>query len=156
MAQELEDSLGGVYSVLGVELQRPLANLTIANLTRRKKMPPLPPEINITITTGFEALGRGHDLARLREYRDEVVQLGQAAGQPDFVSTYLKVTNYLSQFASAIGLDTDELVPNDDDLQKKQQQKEQYDQIKDLANSKVGGEVVKGAMQQGVPQNGQA
>lgn len=155
MAQELEDSLGGVYSVLGVELQSPLAKLMIQNLTKRKKMPPLPKEVDITITTGFEALGRGHDLARLREFRDEIVALGQASGQADIVTTYLKVTNYLTQVASAIGLDTDELVPNDDDLKKAQQQKEQYGQIMEMANSKVGGELVKGAMQGGIPQNGQ-
>lgn len=58
MVQELEGALGGMYSLLAVELQLPLVKLVLGNLERRKKIPPMPfDHIKPQITTGIEALG---------------------------------------------------------------------------------------------------
>lgn len=160
MAQELEDALGGVYSVLGVELQGPLARLLMGDMVRRKKMAPLPKEIDVTITTGFEALGRGHDLAKLRELRNELVSVGQAVGDPKAVSKMFKFANYLQQYANALGIDTDELIPSPEELKKMQEQEEMYAKLMEAMNSKAGGELTKGLAEggmpsmEGMPQNG--
>ena len=42
MVKELEDSLGGVYSVLSQELQLPIANRIMHLLSKRGTLPKLP------------------------------------------------------------------------------------------------------------------
>lgn len=149
MAQELEDALGGVYSVLGVEMQRPIANMQIASMKKRGLLPTLPKGVDMTITTGFEALGRGHDLAKLREFRNEVVSMGQATGQPDLATMYINMSNFLTRVATALGLDTDGLVPTEQEIKDAQQQQAQMNQMMELAKSGAGTQVAKGAVEQG-------
>ena len=66
VANELEQILGGVYSVLGAELQLPLASLLISRMQRQGKIPALPKGVvKPVILTGVEALGRAADMQRL-------------------------------------------------------------------------------------------
>lgn len=158
MAQQLEDTLGGIYSVLGVDLQRPLAALQMANMTKRGKLPILPKEIDITITTGFEALGRGHDLQKLREFRDEVVAMGQAAQDPSIVTMYVGMSNFFMRVANSLGLDTDGLVPSEEEINTIKQQQQQIQQLMEMLKTGAATQVAKGAMESGAVQgalNGQ-
>lgn len=61
-AQELETALGGVYSSLGVALQRPIALWLLG----QTKISLKGTDIEIEIITGLEALSRGGDLDALR------------------------------------------------------------------------------------------
>ncbi|MDP1159362.1 portal protein, partial [Klebsiella variicola] len=83
MAGELEDALGGVYSILSQEFQLPLVNRIIARMTKKKKLPALPKGVaNPTIVTGLEALGRGHDMNKYQMFLQALAPLGpQAVGQ---------------------------------------------------------------------------
>ena len=146
MAQEIEDALGGVYSVLGVELQRPLATLLMASLKKRGKMPALPKEIETTITTGFEALGRGHDLAKLREFRGEIVSFNA----PDLVTTYLNISDYLTRAGTALGIDTDGLVPTKEQIDATLKQQKQEAQMAELAKTGAATAMAKGAIEGGM------
>ena len=66
MAQELETSLGGVYSILSQELQLPLIKILIFRMEKQGRMPVFPKNvIKPQIITGMEALGRGQDLNKL-------------------------------------------------------------------------------------------
>jgi hypothetical protein len=78
-AQELEDVLGGVYSVLAAELQQKVVRRLIARLKQKGRFPTLPPgAVQPVIVTGFEALGRGHELNKLRQYfADGVAMYGE-------------------------------------------------------------------------------
>lgn len=68
-AQELEDVLGGVYTVLAAEMQQRVVRRLMARLKKKGKMPQLPNgAITPVIVTGFDALGRGHELNKLRQY----------------------------------------------------------------------------------------
>jgi hypothetical protein len=68
-AQELEDVLGGVYTVLAAELQHKVVRRLIERLKAKGRFPTLPSgTVNPVIVTGFEALGRGHELNKLRQY----------------------------------------------------------------------------------------
>jgi hypothetical protein len=68
-AQELEDVLGGVYTVLAAELQQKVVRRLIERLKSKGRFPTLPSgAIKPIIVTGFEALGRGHELNKLRQY----------------------------------------------------------------------------------------
>lgn len=80
MAQELEDVLGGTYTVLAQELQLPVVRRLIAQLKKRGQFPKLPKgALTPTIVTGFDALGRGHELNRLRAYfQDGISMFGPA------------------------------------------------------------------------------
>lgn len=69
MVSDLDDVLGGVYSLLAQELQLPLVSRVLDRMEREKKIPPIStlktPDGKQTVTpkivTGIEALGRGHD-----------------------------------------------------------------------------------------------
>lgn len=75
-AQELEDILGGVYTVLAAEMQRRVVLRLIERLKFKGAFPELPPEaMNLKIVTGFEALGRGHELNKLRAFFADGVSL---------------------------------------------------------------------------------
>lgn len=68
IAQELEDSLGGTYTVLSAEVQRPYAARLLYILQRQSKAPKLPESVTTVIVTGFNALGANHEVASLREW----------------------------------------------------------------------------------------
>ena len=58
VAQELETGLGGVYSILSVEMQLPLVNRKMALMERQGRLPRLPKKlVKPRITTGLDALG---------------------------------------------------------------------------------------------------
>ena len=65
IAQELEDALGGTYTVLSAEVQRPYANRLLYILSRQKKAPQLPADVSVVIVTGFNALGQNHEAAAI-------------------------------------------------------------------------------------------
>lgn len=68
IAQELEDALGGTYTVLSAEVQRPYARRLLHILSKLKKAPKLPDTVTIVIVTGFNALGDNYESATLRDW----------------------------------------------------------------------------------------
>jgi hypothetical protein len=72
MAQELENVLGGVYTVMSAELQLPLIKRLLYALERENKAPALPDSVEPTIVTGFEALGRNHAANNLRRWLQDM------------------------------------------------------------------------------------
>ncbi len=79
VAQELEDVLGGVYSVLAQEMQLPVVRRLLAQLKKQGKFPTLPKgTLKPVIVTGFDALGRGHELNKFRAFMaDGVAMFGE-------------------------------------------------------------------------------
>lgn len=70
MARELEDTLGGTYSVQSVDLQLPLARIQIKSLEGKGALPELPANIATPkVVTGMDALGRGNDLSNLIQWK---------------------------------------------------------------------------------------
>lgn len=150
VAQELEDALGGIYSVLSQELQLPYVRRLITQLTKQKKLPPLPKgQVNPTITTGLEALGRGHDIAKLRELLSDLAPLGEQA-----IATYLNVGDYIMRAATARGVSPDGLIRTEEEVQQMQQQA-QMAQLAQQAGPGAIQEMVKGGVKNmGGNQNG--
>lgn len=68
MAEELENVLGGVYTVLSAEFQLPLVNRLLYILQRGGDAPDLPKTVQPMIVTGFEAMGRNHSANKLRAW----------------------------------------------------------------------------------------
>ena len=120
MAGELEDALGGVYSILSQEFQLPLVSRIMFSLERRGKLPSLPTGIvRPAITTGLEALGRGHDQMKLDSLLQRLAPLG-----PEVVAEYLNVADYIKRTATAIGIEATGLVRSDEEVQQMRQQKQ--------------------------------
>ena len=66
MAEDLEQSLGGIYSILSNEFQLPFVMRKMFMMEKNKKLPALPKTgVRPSIVTGLEALGRGNDKNRL-------------------------------------------------------------------------------------------
>lgn len=105
VAGELEDTLGGIYSLLGQELQMPLVSVLLKQLEATSKIPNLPKEaVSPTIATGLEALGRGHDLEKLRMFLDYTIQLA-GLQDPD-----LNLRDIKMRVANSLGIDTAGLI----------------------------------------------
>jgi hypothetical protein len=75
MAQELENVLGGVYTVLSAEFQLPLIRRLLWILVKNGEAPELPKDVTPTIITGFEALGRNHAANKLRMWLGDMTQM---------------------------------------------------------------------------------
>jgi hypothetical protein len=127
MAQDLEDSLGGVYSVLSQELQYPLAVRVL------QMLPPLPEKVDPTIITGFDALGRGHDLNKLADLLNFLQPLG-----PQTMSTWLQTDEYIARVCVALGIDKTGLITPREAVAAMMQQQEQTDLIKSVAPQLAG------------------
>jgi hypothetical protein len=111
LAGELEDSLGGVYSVLSQEFQLPLVRVIGHRLERQGKLPVLPAGVvEPTITTGLEALGRGYDLSRL----DAFVKHMEPMSQPG-ADKYIHVDDYAKRVGTALSIDLAGLVKTADE-----------------------------------------
>jgi len=123
VAQELEAGLGGIYSILSVELQLPLVNRKMALMERRGSLPPLPKQggqdvVRPRITTGLDALGRGNDKAKLIEF---ITTLAQTVG-PETMSRFVNNRELIIRLAASDGLDIYKLIKSEEQLMEEQQQ----------------------------------
>lgn len=120
VARELEDSLGGLYSLLSQELQMPLVSRVMYVLQRQRKLPAFPKEaVNPVIITGMEALGRGNDLAKLELAMSKVAPLG-----PEVVAKRLNISDYVDRVFTACGVDTKGLIKTEEEVQAIEQQQQ--------------------------------
>lgn len=126
VAGELEDTLGGVYSLLTQELQLPLIRRLFNQLQSQGILPEMKEGmVEPTITTGLEALGRGHDLNRLSTFLEMIVPFGEIAFQR------INFQTLITRVASSVGIDTAGLVKTDEELANEQQaaQQQQLEQL---------------------------
>ena len=134
MAGELEDALGGVYSILSQEYQLPYVMRIIDRLTKKKMLPLLPKGIAVpTIVTGLEALGRGHDLSKYDLFLKALAPLG-----PDVLTAEMNAGDYITRIGTALGIDLDGLIKSDEQKQQEaeqQAQQMQQDQMMDMAKT---------------------
>lgn len=142
MANELETTLGGVYSILSQELQMPIVKVLLKQLQATSKIPDLPQEaIEPAVSTGLEALGRGQDLEKLNMVIGAWAQLAPLAQDPD-----LNMRNIKQRIASAAGIDVTGILMT---LEEKQQQEAQMMQQQAMMSGaqSLGGAAGQMAMQ---------
>jgi len=143
MAGELEDALGGVYSILAQEFQLPLVRRLMHQLTDQQRLPPLPEDVvRPSIITGMEALGRGHDLQRLIMFGEVLEKL---LG-PQAMATYGKPTKVINKAATALSIDATEITKSEDELAADAKQQQQQAMLE-----KLGPEVMRQGLQQENP-----
>ena len=124
MASELEDALGGVYSVLSQEAQLPLLKRVMARMQRQGNLPQMPgDQIKPMLSTGLEALGRGHDLSKLDNFIQGLMPLGA-----ELLNQWINMGDYLTRRGTALGIDMAGLVKSEEQRQQETQQAQQAQQ----------------------------
>ena len=115
VAGELEDTLGGVYSILSQELQLPLVRRIMNQLQSTGDVPNLPEgTVEPTITTGMDALGRGHDLEKYATVLSLVSQIPNAQAMINW-------NVMLMDLFTGAGVETDGLVKTQKQIEEEQQ-----------------------------------
>ncbi|MGY6517459.1 MAG: portal protein [Lysobacteraceae bacterium] len=141
MAQELEDVLGGVYTVQAREFQLPTVRRMIALMRSKNELPALPKGVaHPTIITGFDALGRGHELNRLRAYFADLAAVMPAALQE------FSPRRVANKMGTQHNVELKELFKTDEEKEAEAQQMQQQ-QIMDKAAGPVAGAMAKSMTQ---------
>jgi len=148
MAQQLETAMGGIYSLLSQEFQLPLVTILMKRMSQANEIPSLPKNsVKPTIITGVEALGRGNDLQKLREFVAEIANLAQV--NPAVVQS-LNAQDLIKRIATGLGIDTEGLVKSKEQLAQEQAEQEeqmQNQQMMQMAEKAIA-PAVQGAMKQ--------
>jgi hypothetical protein len=146
MAQELEDALGGVYTVLTQEFQLPYLNRYIAVMQSASQLPALPKSVGVSIVTGLEALGRGHDRNRLVGW---ITTITQTLG-PNAAARRINDGEFMNRLAVADQIDTDNLLLDDDTVAANDQAQAEAAQAAAITPEvvKQGGAALQQAVQQ--------
>ena len=135
MAQELENSLGGVYSILSQEFQLLYLKRRMHMLVRSGKVPKLPDKIvKPKIVTGIQGLGRGNDRNKLIEF---IGTVAQALG-PDVMRQYVNVDEAVKRLATSIGIETTNLVKSQEEIAAEMQAMQQQQLIQHLGPAALG------------------
>jgi hypothetical protein len=141
MARELEDSFGGVYSVLSIDLQMFLVQLTQARMEKAQALPRLPKDsVKITIITGLDALGRSHDLTKLNAFMQEMEPV------KDQLLPRINFLNFADRAAAGTGVDIKGLFMSDADYQAQQAKQQNQAVMSAAMTSGAGAQVAKGMM----------
>jgi hypothetical protein len=128
VATELEQGLGGAYSILSQEYQQPMVTRIMFQMERQKRLPVLPKGmVRPAITTGLEALGRGHDQAKLTRFLSNIAPLG-----PEVIAQYLNISEYIKRAGVSEGIEMDGLVRSDEEIAQAQQQAQMQQMMETL------------------------
>jgi len=122
---ELEQQLGGLFSLLTVEFLVPYLNRTLHILQRNKELPKIPRDmVRPQIVAGVNALGRGQDQQSLVQF---ITTIAQTMG-PEIIGKYLDPGEYVKRLAAAQGIDVLNLVKSPETMAQEQQQQMQQQQ----------------------------
>ena len=119
---ELEQQLGGLFSLLTVEFLVPYLNRKLMVLQRDGELPKIPKDlVKPTIVAGINALGRGQDRESLTTF---ITTIAQTMG-PQALAQYINPDEAIKRLAAAQGIDILNLVKSMDQLQQDKQQQQQ-------------------------------
>ena len=118
---ELEQQLGGLFSLLTVEFLVPYLNRTLLVLQRSNQIPKIPKELTrLKIVAGVNALGRGQDREALTTF---IQTIAQTLG-PDALLKFIDPSEAIKRLAAAQGIDVLNLVKTAQQLQQEAQQQQ--------------------------------
>ena len=118
---ELEQSLGGLFSLLTVEFLVPYLNRTLLVLQRNNEIPKLPKDlVRPKIVAGVNALGRGQDRESLTVF---IQTISQTLG-PDALLKFVDPSEAIKRLAAAQGIDVLNLIKTPEQLQQELQQQQ--------------------------------
>ena len=119
---ELEQQLGGLFSLLTTEFLLPYLNRILNQFQKTGKIPRLPKDIvKPTIVAGVNALGRGQD----RESLGQFLQIVSQTMGPEAVQKHINPEEVIKRLAASSGIDVLNLVTSMQEIQAKEQQAQQ-------------------------------
>ncbi len=119
---ELEQQLGGLFSLLTVEFLIPYLDRTLHILQRNKDLPKIPKDVvRPQIIAGVNALGRGQDQQTLVQFAQT---LASTMG-PEIMAKFLDPGEYVKRLAAASGIDVLNLVKTPETMAQEKQGKQQ-------------------------------
>jgi|TARA_Y100000310_G_scaffold191102_1_gene191106 uncharacterized cupredoxin-like copper-binding protein len=122
---ELEQQLGGLFSLLTTEFLVPYLNRKMSVAQKTGDIPRIPKGIvKPTIVAGINSLGRGQDAMSLAQFLQTIAQtMG-----PEAIAQYINPTEVVKRLAAAQGIDVLNLVKSVQELQGEQQAAQQMQQ----------------------------
>ena len=154
---ELEQQLGGIFSLLTVSFLIPYLNRTLLVLQRSNELPKLPKDlVRPKIVAGINALGRGQDRESLNMF---IATIAQTLG-PEALMRYINPEEAIKRLAAAQGIDVLNLVKSPEQMEEEkqeamdnQQNQTLLEQAGQFANSKLAdSENMQGMQQPEQPQ----
>lgn len=122
LINEIEASLGSVFSILSQELVRPYIARKLVLLTRRGKLPTLPNDlVKPVISVGLRALGRSNDLEKTARF----MQILQQTIGPEGIGTYVDTSELIRRLASSMGMELSGLIKTEEQIAQEQEQAQQ-------------------------------
>ena len=123
---ELEQQLGGLFSLLTVEFLVPYLNRKLSVAQKTGEIPRLPKGdiVKPTIVAGINALGRGQD----RESLGQFLQIIAQTIGPEAIGQFINTDEVIKRLAAASGIDVLNLVKSMEEQQSEQQQAMQQQQ----------------------------
>ena len=119
---ELEQQLGGLFSLLTTEFLLPYLNRLLNQFQKTGKIPRLPKDIvKPTIVAGVNALGRGQDRESLGQF---LTVISQTMG-PEAVQKFINPEEVIKRLAASQGIDVLNLVKSMQEIQGQEQQAQQ-------------------------------
>ena len=135
---ELEQQLGGLFSLLTVEFLLPYLNRKLLVLQRSGQLPRIPKDlVNPTIVAGINALGRGQDRESLTAF---IMTIAQTLG-PEALMKYINADEAIKRLAAAQGIDVLNLVKSVEELQ--QEQMDAAQQEEDMVLAQQAGQLLR-------------
>jgi len=130
---ELEQQLGGLFSLLTVDFLVPYLNRKLSEAQRYGEIPRLPKKlVKPAIVAGINALGRGQDRESLAQF---LMTIAQTMG-PEAIGQFINSDEVIKRLAAAQGIDVLNLVRSMDEVQQDQtnqmNQQMQLQQVKNL------------------------
>ena len=119
---ELNEQLGGLFSLLTVEFLVPYLNRTLLVLQRSNQIPKIPKDyVRPKIVAGINALGRGQDREALTTF---IATIAQTLG-PEALLKYIDPSEAIKRLAAASGIDVLNLITSMQEIQAREQQQQQ-------------------------------
>ena len=115
---QLEQQLGGLFSLMTEEFLKPYLSRTMMVLTRNGQLPKIPKDmVRPQIVAGINALGRGQDQQSLVQF---ITTIAQTMG-PEAIQKFINPTEYLKRLAAAQGIDYLNLIKSPESLMEDKQ-----------------------------------
>jgi len=119
---ELEQQLGGLFSLLTVEFLKPYLARTLMVMQRSGQLPKIPKDyVQPQIVAGVNALGRGQDRESLTAF---ISTIAQTLG-PEALMKYIDPSEAIKRLAAAQGIDVLNLVKTPEQMKEAMQQQQQ-------------------------------
>ena len=118
---ELEQQLGGLFSLLTVEFLKPYLARTLMVMQRSGQLPKIPKDyVSPQIVAGVNALGRGQDRESLTAF---IGTIAQTLG-PEALMKFIDASEAIKRLAAAQGIDVLNLVKTPQQMQQDMQQQQ--------------------------------